>query len=475
MIQELTRKVESSDWDRVLFYSRRIRYLSHTRLFSLHDGVKAGDDLRTALVSRGSGDALFANLRSLRLECKKSWAWTYAILFCPSLTSISLEQRTFPAGECIKLIGQIFRRCKGITDITFNSPVRPHPSVTDAIARYISVTPSLCNVACHFHASPSLLEHLSQLPLLHTLSYGGVDKPLATLASSLISNPETNRFPSLLTLSMMSSSVESATEFIRYLDCPLENFLLHFYTEGNDGFLALMQQIKHKFGKSLITLKVSMSGKVHDQPGPWDENMLLTPLNGMRSLVSFTLHAPSGVSFDDDALDRLAKAAPLLEVLHFSSAKTGPGYVPAATLVDLVNFLHHSPALVSLKIDLNALGPLSCPSHHPSRLVLLELGWSPIDSVFPVAELLSKVIPDAAIDWDKDKMPIGDDEMDGGDGEYTFGQRWVQVAIWLETLQKIRKSERLKGRIRIAELESRLAEVRAAKGCRITRSRFPRY
>jgi hypothetical protein len=364
-------------------------------------------------------------------------------------------------------MGQIFRSCKTVTDITFNSPVISDKTVADAVARYVSRSSSLRSVHCYFHLSPSVLEHLSRLPLLETLAYGGVGKPLPTLGGIQISTSGIPRFPSLRALSMISSSVESVREFIRFLDCPLQSFILTFYREGKDGMLDLMEQVEHKFGNSLRLLRVGMEGKAQGQPGPWGANAVLTSIAGMHCLSSLTLTSSSGISLDDDAFARLAKALPLLQVLRLSSPKTGLDYVPAVTLVGLFELLRSCPALISLRIDLNALGSQSYKSLPSSPLILLELGWSPIDSAFFVAELFSKVFPVACIDCDKRVMSDGLDDGDvenEDDPKFTYGQLWTQVASWLPTLQKIRKSEQSKGRNRVAELESRLQEIQGGRG-----------
>ncbi|KAJ7452672.1 hypothetical protein B0H11DRAFT_2072541 [Mycena galericulata] len=387
----LRRPILPTDWERPLFYMRRVKFFTMgypTRYSDVLDAF--GPCLPTQYI--------FPNLGKL-------W-WNdppfkhLSFFLTPRLTNISLGS----VNTDLSVISNYILQCPGLKTVYLTVEVGgDYNPAARSIWPFSSIVCSLMHIEdLHVpEVDSTAMEHLSQLPHLKTLGFsyqGTLEKPRPFEQSV--------RFPALIRLSVPLVAV--ATTLLKFFwETPLETLIMHG-TERNpmtktaawDFYSTLAAHCSHT---SLLQI---LNGGQTQLPGaPTPEQIaaysvggdILHPLFSFPNLHKVELRHPVGFDLDDATILDMARSWPHITSLSLV-ASTTRHMLSRVTLEGLSAFAQHCPRLYELTITLDAtLAPRTLPSDETRTnqlcLKCLNLGYSPVGDPGPVAEFLFLIFP----------------------------------------------------------------------------------
>lgn len=416
--------VDLDDWTRFDFYASRILELNIDQF-----GPWDQYELFAPLIRRGSSQALFPNLRTLKWwstprrplphiqlvlgpkihtltasftgSPSSASGLTYLPRYCPRIESL----RLYLSDEIV--IGKIDRALQLLRNIR-SLDFAIHDDIAES-------SPASLN---------RLLNEVSTLPLLETFSIGSLPQRVSLLA---MPTANTRRFPTLKQLTVDTRA--SCSNFLRTFDLEnLQHLDIRFSPfivppDNNTQLLQTVEEVVSHASLKVLHLTYRYSVEVTLET--------IRPAFAFRSLEEFCLYSgPVGVALDDTAIEQLAKAWPDLVELRLlgsipqiSQSSTTP-VLP--TLQALTYLAQYCPRLETLSIELDGQAPEPierriregrkfCNTH----MKQLSLRRSLIGNTAKVAAFLSELFPNLV-------------DMSGA------REGWTEVASCLRAIQTVR-------------------------------------
>ncbi|KAJ7614436.1 hypothetical protein FB45DRAFT_802342 [Roridomyces roridus] len=392
----LKRPVFPEDWERPLFYARRVRHFA----FSSDEYVPSAcyDVLRVSLPV----EHLFPNIESLQWYTKQSHVFSnYPLFLGPRLTTLDL-------GVCqsvvhLTMLLGLATQCPRLQEVTIRcSELEPSPQLQafSFVAMHLKELRTL-NVPCL--DGPSL-DHLSSLASLEFMAL--VRQPVFDIPSVPARiQAEDRHVPGEMMMNISLSDTRAVSEALSRFQARSVRMLIIELPRDTPATVFLeccsvvAAQCRGRPPSSLTIRCKSFPKITHtaDQIAVYKvPAALLSPLFIFENLTSVHLAAPVGFDLDDDSVGSLARAWPRIHYLSLvsSMSKTVRSH---ATLLALLSFAEHCPFLSSLTLSLDAKvvptiasGP-DTPRPQQRALYSLVVYDSPIDSPLAVAVFLSSL------------------------------------------------------------------------------------
>jgi hypothetical protein len=421
-IQQLTRPIVASDWDRVLKYSHRVKHL--TSPGTSHDLPRPNlHAIFEALRQGVPGGYFLPNLLHLVWNHSAETTAQWIDLFLgPRITSVSIYN--CPSDGTLSTFA---RRAPALTGLSIGPGPLDSPDLTyDERCKLVRALTHIEWLEVGTLDREAFM-HLGQLESLDTLH--------ACLPPSVFF-PETFE-PTLyynlrvVKLELEQTPLRPLVKFVQTWDNPgLESFEAEFYLcPLPDGVEELYHTlIAHSSHEFLHTLKVQCYCTTDDpaifvQPGD-----SLRPLFCFANLEFVSIHTPAGSDLDDATIADMARSWPYLTELHLRPGNQHRP--PRGTLVGLQTLAQHCPFLRALSITLDATAiPVGAIAGQRS-VESLHMGSSPITTAAPVARWLSSVFR-GLTDVRADYVQMFPDYYD----------RWEELRTMLPGLSEVRDGE----------------------------------
>ncbi|KAJ7641047.1 hypothetical protein FB45DRAFT_1053670 [Roridomyces roridus] len=444
------RPVVGSDWDRLLYYSRRIR--------SLEIPSALTEDLskvyRALLKSDIPGQYLLPNLRSLScgsLYARKSIRPRHLALFLGPRISV-LKCNTAHTS----LFPEITGRFPALKAVTLERPYRGESNSDTgpedrSISTFIGGLQSVERLETVSADLPALL-HLGALTSLRTLKLYSIP------AVSLSSLHDQDLFPNLVSVQLNAplARPESAAEFIRSWTRPPVNSVGISLPEATaplvDGILGALSE--HCSQESFESLEISLSIGAQGEHGEILPGHALRSLTRFVNLVELTIETSHGYNLDDAFMAELASTWPEIEILRLKGERHN--HLPTMTIASLYTLGEHCRYLRELELNFDALSvprPATVTALHlrtrkrPVRLhnnlTSLNVAHSPISDALATARYLSIFCNLTDIQSDKEGWVEGEegDETEQDLVEMKYSRLWVKVREYLPALTDVREEE----------------------------------
>ncbi|KAJ7664059.1 hypothetical protein B0H17DRAFT_304113 [Mycena rosella] len=387
----LLRSIASSDWQRPLIYSHRVKS------FLMHQPESS--DFLQALSLFLLGDCIFPNLQNLRWLSPLPSSFHHISLFItPSIRHLSL------------LITGSFSQLSILSNLGAKCPALTHVAIYIATSQ--GTFPTLSTFARSLMHVQSLtiplvdraaLEHLSQLPHLQSLQFTGSFTPEFSLTPTLASIP----FPALIHLTMYSLQCGTTlltwskhltlkTLNIRGIqEVPTKIDIRRFYA-------AIALHCAHPHLQEII---VGTSYDDVTPPGADEIDTysvgrdMIEPLFPFANLVTVSLIHPVGFDLDDATILKMARSWPRLQSL-FLTARPFHHMPSRVTLEGVYAFAEHCPRLrtLGITVDATSVPKIRIDKEQPRvtqlTLATLHVALSLIGNAGRVAVFLSAIFPE---------------------------------------------------------------------------------
>ncbi|KAJ7137441.1 hypothetical protein C8R43DRAFT_1109946 [Mycena crocata] len=446
----LTCAVTRQDWDRVLFYFKRIKKLQLSRYTAARRGASLAV-MEFLSVSLPVDILLLPNIESLtwRLEPQ---LFTHLLLFIgPRLTEIDMELDG-PASP-LSLLPRVGASSPALTlvemvDISTDSPIASREDRARPASLLILSLSDLHTVAVGPVDAPAC-KHLGSMPNLTSLS---IDIPdgLVFLDHSPIVPP---LFPSLQDLNIGGPNLPSCLNFFTggMLNAPLTTIRVSTDTAASESQArTLFSAIgAHPSAKLITSVNVHLgdfTDVLLNNPAAYTVvPVTLIPLLHLSAAVVIRVTVPFALVLDDTFITAIANAWPQLKDLSLSRPRTINELSPSSEIriSSLAVFASNCPNLRSLELPLSAELPEPTDLRRPSQttLTILRVLDSPInlDAPFPIASFLSATFPglnQITTSWEY----YSHRSARFGDSAETHN-RWKQVEWVLPLLIAVRKAD----------------------------------
>ncbi|KAJ7190365.1 hypothetical protein GGX14DRAFT_605922 [Mycena pura] len=379
---EPLRPLRASDWERVLVYAQHVKHLIADPDFADLSHIFPS-------VSHRLPKNMLPNLQGLHwMHLEHDFQFIDCFL-APQLTTIGIPHTSHAA---LRLLSNLALRCPQLKVLTLfprgASDLRPLtvPAVSQCVRSLHSIETLIADIV-----DQPALEHLSRLSSVRYLRLGEVLPTLPALPRHAAP------FPSLQNL-YFSSLIESPTWFLEWCNkLPLVKFTAEcaaFSTpdEVHRLFSAASAGISH-----LPLTEFEFSDDYSSFDSSDSANYLIRP-QSLRSLFCFvnlksvSVLSAVGIDLDDTTVTDMARSWPHIEHLELQSYYGNTS--PRATLQCLEAFPKYCPHLTKLCIAFDAtVIPTSQANLSLQCLQVLDVEASPISTILPVAQVLTRIFP----------------------------------------------------------------------------------
>ncbi|KAJ7171369.1 hypothetical protein C8R46DRAFT_1088249 [Mycena filopes] len=441
----LTRELLPEDWERPLFYARRVKE------FTLFDWDTCPVEALETLLLCFPQPCVFPNLRTMGWRSSEPETLPYVRLF------LGPRLRTLRLGLCqsmghLSLLPIIAAQCPLLSDLHINfcdELVSMRHGTSSLVARLHRLStlmvPNLDRVS---------LEHLGQLPAFNSLTLFAQ----GPLPASSRSTPSMEPLFTALEYLEISVTDETAVGDVLALlaSAPIVDLTISFpeLTRGRAIAECYASIAKHCSHETLTTICMGETFPPPVYPNAEQiarhvvHGAQLLPLFSFKKLKQIGLGAPVGFDVDDATAAQMARSWPAATSISFTS--TDFVHIPSrATLAGLLPFAEHCPRLTALILALDAsVVPKQNPSHRVDRrlvhkkLTTLGVESAPINKPLDVAGFLSSAFPNlrTILNELEDKTLAADDPAQVAAGARRA--RWQEVARVLPLLRKVRAEEK---------------------------------
>ncbi|KIP07536.1 hypothetical protein PHLGIDRAFT_414287 [Phlebiopsis gigantea 11061_1 CR5-6] len=429
----IVRPPEGDEWQRFLRNAARVEKLS------LQGSKSATNILRAARLGVSTSTNPFSGLRDLILkDIDLEQASYLPVILNSSLRSVWIMKCPYIATNA--LLGHLGHLCPTIE--VFHALSIPS-GASGVLLHFTSLKQLTCRNGMEL--TPTILSHLSSLPMLETFtnslpnmrSIAGVHSLTAFKFLRSLHLFEITDHPTLLLLLKSIHPTSLSSLELSAASQPLPN-------------IANMTELLIAISRftTLQLLNINLNFRYENQD---DEPIgySILPLHTLRDLRHITLRNVP-VSIDDQSIHLLGKAWPNLKKLDFSSYSTGAHHVTKLTLAALGLFATYFPQLGHVAIALDATSPPSTTGLEPrsSRPINLFIEASPLDErTWPdVAAYISAVYPKA---YDYKRSIFSGARNDG---------RWTDIIRLVPVLARARREEEQRVRSSLRAEESQCAD-----------------
>ncbi|KAF7356909.1 hypothetical protein MVEN_01026700 [Mycena venus] len=345
----LRRPITFADWERFLFYSRRVKS------FSLEEqGSLESFEVYETLNSSFPETYIFPNLQKLDWHPIPPESCPYVRPFLsPHITKvgIAIEDSSY-----FNILSTVAQKCPRLTDFSIGTAFVPDTASIPAISRFVCTQRHLESLVA-IGLDHTALTHIARLPGLRYLWLMSDTRPIPILPfRPPAGHPH---FPALSNLKI--ETMELAPVLLAFLaKCSLVGF------------------------KIVARGRTKLYTKMHQ-----------TSLFSFGNLVTLSLSHAVGFDLDDEVAQDMAHAWPRIEMLWLPS---GPSYrmTPRVTLKGVHAFAERCPHLRVLNMTFDAtVVPKIGTENNVSQpsLAGLNVGYSPIGKPRSVAEFLAATFP----------------------------------------------------------------------------------
>ncbi|KAK6969230.1 hypothetical protein R3P38DRAFT_797590 [Favolaschia claudopus] len=399
---EIILPLEARDWNRVSYYTSRIRNLT---IDTAEDWDPFTPSVLEAMITLPRGSFL-PNLQTL-FCASSSNLFTYLPMLLGSSLS-TLEMSLDGPISRLSALGSIAARFHSLKVVClYNCPVDESSISTRHLSAFIAQLTRLSSLSI-----PTLDErgfrHIAYLETLESLTIQSlVERPFPDPHTLL--NPQSRAlFPRLRKLDLGVSDLGAATNFLAVLkDAPLKTLVILSRCSKTAPYSTALFRALYAGcdSQQLTSLTITVSSADSLASATSDDALkadLLRPLLALRQIQILELTFPSGVIFESDRLvDDMAHAWPNLELLMFEGDSL-VGATRYPTLMALLSLSRHCPRLYKLSLPVNATEIRMDHASRAPRVVQTmlqswDVSYSPLDSPSKVARLLSSVFPRLSI------------------------------------------------------------------------------
>ncbi|KAJ7604232.1 hypothetical protein FB45DRAFT_1083102 [Roridomyces roridus] len=447
-VLSLLRPIVPTDWDRVLFYSQRVKSFSFDMDADLRyhfSPTSVLDILRMSF----PGPVLFPNLRRLEWSSisRPGTMHHIRLFLAPRLQELQLHTLHSPAE--LSLLPTIATQCPGLMEVDIDASPSLMKSVQNLYTFVIGLD-QLRSLSVP-RIDSSVLEHICRLPTLTSLNLTNhIPVTLPAIASDDL------LFPTLHTLSMRVRSPHEILPIISLLiRAPLLGLKIDvpMWKDTAISFAALCKALGAHCTRAHSTLQslslrnpgVRLSGNV--DPTLVVQNFHLRPLFLFTELTEVSLYPHFGFDLDDSMIDELARAWHRVKTLVLGqSRKVASGQASGSriTLAGLLSFAEHCPHLSFLELSFNAsVVPESLTRKPPkirvqqSSLTSLHVQISPCHDHQATAAFLSGAFPKLR-NLRAETIASNDRVL-----AHSLIKKWKAVEELLPLLGKVRTEERI--------------------------------
>ncbi|KAJ7657258.1 hypothetical protein DFH06DRAFT_1197805 [Mycena polygramma] len=367
----LLRPIVAADWERPLWYSRRVRILYYEPLSARR--VLFTSNIFPAL-SMALPDDFLPNLVGLHWHNHTEAEFPHVALFLgPKILHLSL---TCPLALHLSILSKLPKRCPALKHLVTHGPALPP------------------NVCAAFHCLPRL-ESLS-MPALEVATLECIGRLDGLKALNLSSLPPSFSptgihgplFSHLTDICLANVLIGSATQFFKMcVDTSIVSIYIGFHPPGTAAEISRLCSSLAACRRSHASMLSFKLTPVHAVTPVERMSYVINPAT-LRILFCFQYLVQIEIwsfafELDDAMVLEMARAWPELENLKL---RAPPVLNPGITLRGLQFLAQHCPYLYSLDMTLDA-------SAVPTSLFSLNVAASPIHDPVPVARFISGIFP----------------------------------------------------------------------------------
>ncbi|KAJ6608518.1 hypothetical protein B0H10DRAFT_525549 [Mycena sp. CBHHK59/15] len=404
----LLRPIMPSDWQRPLFYSKRVRSLESA---VLDDSAHLGSsDIFDTLGLCLPGQFLFPNLQRLNWNVLTPFTFhSIRFFLAPTITRIVVD---VSSTSQLSLLPTLPVKCPYLTHITVSTAFGLS-GVLQSISEFVCGLPHIESLDLE-NLDPATLEYISQLQTLTSLILSGA-KGFETFINPMTSPKYA--FSALKTLEFRHCTVECATAFIEMM---FEATLQSFSLENPDPQVtdeATAQLYAAIAGCCSHSLRFLLIDSYDPVPAAQIaaytvRSQTLQRLFCLSNLVTIFLRCAVGFDLDDNTISDMARSWPCVERIVL--AAIAPHHIPSRVTLDgIYAFAQHCPRLQDLEItfDASVVPKIDKKRVSQEQLLSLDVAASAIRTPKRVAKFVSYIFPKLRrIGTAYDEMIWGEDE-----------------------------------------------------------------
>ncbi|GBE80900.1 hypothetical protein SCP_0306210 [Sparassis crispa] len=405
------RPLVSTDWDRFLYYSPRIRRLGFRDIefrdqefemllqsCAIPPDCAIDAHCYTSLSLYRPVKVLLPNLGALRWNIHQIDALQFVSLFFgPSLKSFSLAlSHNSRANLDPSLYSPIVSTLTSLLDICpslleFEMYGMEPKCIVDAIHAIALTRPNLRKFVVHYQAwTDDFISHLCRMPRLCNVA---IEKPDAT-DFGFLTIPD--HYPPFMHLTKLSLRLQSMVSCIHLLDLmrafKLEEIWMHAFIPATAAeILQFLETLRDRCSHSSLRVVRLPGVEFSKWPKELDERHTVTsetlePLLCFSNMRIIQIQSPSSFEVDNLALERMARAWPQLYILMLqiswveSIEVTFKGLARLVTLCPKLTRLSIAINAESDDLDSDALAAL-VPNSHMRKLDLMNSTFGKMDMV----------------------------------------------------------------------------------------------
>ncbi|KAJ7442781.1 hypothetical protein B0H11DRAFT_2093438 [Mycena galericulata] len=438
----LKRPVLPSDWERPLFYSRRVKFFT----FDAHT-FPAGSEFYETLGMCWPGGYFFPNIEGVEWDSSDPAMFPHVRLVVgPRLTSLTLGLCQSTAH--LSLLPTLATQCPLLEDVIIYC-AKDLTGRLESVSRFVTASTHLRTlyVPC---LDRTALEHIVTLPNFVSLELSD-QSPLppsfAFLAKSELPSP------ALEDLDMTQTDVRAAIDVLNSLSHPsLDRLTLAFPKESPPPVASAIVEFYNAAAMncdvdSLSSLVIGYPGFTERTP---DQGQIalytisgtqLCPLFVFSNLTSVNLAGPVGLDLDDAVATNMARAWPRIRSIELGTSTFTP-VPPRTTLRALLSFAQCCPRLwhLHLSFDATVLPELELQpgKKRPQQKCLTDLGvmFSPVNAPLAVAAFLSSVFPKLQ------RLHTDREHRENQGAVLDMHRKWKAAEAALPVLRTVRAEER---------------------------------
>ncbi|KAJ7495527.1 hypothetical protein FB451DRAFT_1077167 [Mycena latifolia] len=418
----LLRSVTSTDWERPLFYSRRVKSFTQNYM-----GISSSSETLESLEALSFSlpeESIFPNLQRLQWHRFHPESFYHVRLFLtPRIRELSLA--TISSFSHLSILSNLAIKSPSLRDVALYMHMSPDTALS-AVSTFVCGLADLrsLNVA---QVDQTALAHLAHLPELKSLQLRSPSTPEFPVLSR--SSPGPVCFPALLSLTMPSVQCTIAL-FTWSASFTLEKLRIYRAHDAQSPTKIVARKLYaamavHCSRLSLTQVDVDEGGDAPEVPTAEEIETYsvggdaLEPLFSFVNLVHISLEHPVGFDLVDSTILQMARSWPRLEHLMLT-ARPFHHMRSRVTLEALHAFAQHCPNLDTLGLTFDAtsvpkIGDSEEDFPQQDCLHALHVSLSPITHPEPVAKFLSALFPGLVgiVTFFNDRL----DEHDGEEGE----------------------------------------------------------
>ncbi|KAJ7447467.1 hypothetical protein FB451DRAFT_779082 [Mycena latifolia] len=458
------------EWDRFLFYSRRIKKLEFGAV-----SEECSLDVMELLSMANPVKYLLPNLQRLSWQLRDPALFPYIRLFLgPKIVSIDL---------CLD--GPV-SRLSILPILALKYPSLPRLRVTYADTFEADGDPGthassemVCAMSALQHLSVPLIndeacQHLAMLGTLRSLTIGMIVGE--AFPNDFIQAHPQPVFSSLRLFDITGDVIENGTNFVGVLSNPkLEKLRVATHIPATERksrslFLTISTHCDHTHLTSvtvhlgtLLTTRFDLT----DTARFTTRAETIEPLLVFPNLAHVSLTSAIGFCLDGEFLQAMARAWPKIESLALSRSYPAPTadevqhpatFSPPsyATILSLASFARHCPLLhfLQLPFDAQNMAQTRSPEPRPVQTVLTALHVldSPLDDAMAAARFLSSIFPSLiTIETSRNIFHGPNPVLNDGTAEFTWHKHWMTAARLVPEFATVRAEDEAYWREELAQ------------------------